>query len=502
MNRSELRRTLDETTPALTLRDMVVPIFRQRKVVVVTFLTVFVCATLVAWLWAARYYRATMQIVVEQDRADPAITSGQSAVINSTKGITMDQVTSEVSLLQGVDMLRTIVATCGLVEDKWSVGDLLLPSDPAQKKAMKEEGAARTLAKKIKVEAQTTSDVIDVSYGAVGDPKTPACVLQNLGKLYLEKHLLLRRPAGSSDFFAAETDKYQRALSDSETRLTNFSRKQGVAAPDVLRADMAQQVAISEANLYQARQAIAADEKRIESIKAQMEGTPARSSTVEVSNSSYQLMENLQATLLAAQIKQTQLLMKFDHSYPLVQEADQEIAQTQQAISKAQEAKYVNRTTDRDLTYEFLREDQAKTKADLASQQATAVALSESIKSLRKQLVDLDVLTVKQAALIRETKANEGNYLLYLTKREQERTSDALDKKRIANVAIAVPAVVPTLPARAPTFVMLLGFCAALFTSMVAAFVMEHLDSSFRTPAEVTEILGIPVLASVARRAA
>jgi uncharacterized protein involved in exopolysaccharide biosynthesis len=487
---------------ALTLRDMMAPIFRHRKVVIVSFLSIFVCASLVAWLWAAKYYRASMQIVVEQDRTDPAITAGQSAVINNTKGITMDQVTSEVALLQGTDMLRTVAATCGLVKDDWSLGNIFLPSDPQQRRAMKEEGAARTLAKKIKVEAQTTSDVIDVTYGAVGDPVTPACVLQNLGKLYLEKHLLLRRPAGSADFFASETEKYQKALTDSEARLTEFSRKQGVAAPDVLRGDMAQQLAIAEANLHQAHQAIAADEKRLENTKKQMAATPERSSTQEVSNSSYELMQTLQASLLAAQIKRTQLLLKYDSSYPLVKEADDEIAQTQQAITRAQEAKYINKTTDRDLTFEFLREDGAKTQADLASQQATAAALAQSIQSLRAQLVNLDGVVVKQSALLRDAKANEGNYLLYLAKREQERTSDALDKKRIANVAIAVPAVVPTLPAHAPSTILFLGIFAALVASLAAAFVMEHLDSSFRTPSEVTEILNIPVVASVPRLAA
>jgi hypothetical protein len=41
---------------------------------------------------------------------------------------------------------------------------------------------------------------------------------------------------------------------------------------------------------------------------------------------------------------------------------------------------------------------------------------------------------------------NEDSYLLYVSKREEERASDALDQKRIANVAIAVPPAIPTLP--------------------------------------------------------
>jgi succinoglycan biosynthesis transport protein ExoP len=496
-----MKYTLDEATGEITLRDMLIPLFRHRRIVILSFCSIFVCATLVAWLWAAQYYKATMQVVVEQDRSDPAITAAQNGAVSNNRAVTTDQVTSEVALLQGEDMLRAVVPICGLGV-KWSLADIFLPGDPARRKAMKQEAAARGLAKKIKVEAPATSDVIDVSYGSTGEPELPACVLQTLSKLYLEKHLQLRRPVGSSDFFTDETQKYQQALVDSEARLVNFSRKEGVAAPETLRADMAQQVANSEAALHQAQQAIAADEKRIESIKAQMSATPSRSSTAEVSNSSNLLLQNLQASLLDAQIKRTRLLLKYDPSYPLVQEADQEIAETQDAIAKAEEAKYVNRTTDRDPTYEFLREDEAKTEADLASQKATAAVLADSIRSMRLETVKLDTQAVKQGALVREVKADEGNYLLYLNKREQELTSDALDKKRIANVAIAVPAVVPLLPAHSPWLIMLLGFLVAVAAGVTAGFVAEYLDPSFRTPAEVIETLRIPVLASVPRQAA
>ena len=69
--------------------------------------------------------------------------------------------------------------------------------------------------------------------------------------------------------------------------------------------------------------------------------------------------------------------MKFDPSYPLAREADLEIAKTQEALGQAENTKYVNETTDRDPTYELLREDLAKTQADLAAQQAAEKSLTD-----------------------------------------------------------------------------------------------------------------------------
>ena len=96
------------------LRDMLAPFFRHRRIVIVTFCAIFVAAILVAWIWAANYYVSTMQVAVEQDRSDPAVTSAEVANVNNNKPITLDQVTSEVTLLQGDDMLRKVVATCSL----------------------------------------------------------------------------------------------------------------------------------------------------------------------------------------------------------------------------------------------------------------------------------------------------------------------------------------------------------------------------------------------------
>ena len=498
MNQTTSKKRIDDSLPEYTLRDILSPVFRHKQLVLTTFGSIFLLVILFVWLWVSNYYSTTVQIVVEQDRSDPAVTTGQNAAVQTGKEITTDQISSEIALLQGQDMMRSVVATCNLADKgRWSPSDLFLPSDPAQRKAAKAERAARGLAKGLKVDAEKTSHVIDVKYGSVGDPQTPACVLQNLSQLYLQKHIELRRPPGTSEFFAEQTQNYGKALAKDEEDLKEFGKKEGVSAPDVLRTNMATDVANSEASLYQARQGIAADKQRIKNDEAQLQSTKPRILTQQSTNADSNLLENLQANLLAAQVKRTQLLLKFEPTYPAVQEADQEIKETQDAIQKAESMKYVNETTDRDNTYEFLREDLAKTNSDLASQNATAGQLVDSINKMKAQMVDLDGKAVTQAALIRDEKADEANYLLYLGKREQERSSDALDQRRIADVAIAVPAVVPVLPAINPMLVLLIGFAFAWIAGFSSAFIAEYLDASFRTPAEVAETLKIPVVASI-----
>jgi len=117
-------------------------------------------------------------------------------------------------------------------------------------------------------------------------------------------------------------------------------------------------------------------------------------------------------------------------------------------------------------------------------------------------MVDLDQKALTQHDLIRDVKANEDNYLLYLSKREQERTTDALDKTGIANVTIAVPPAIPVLPVYSIPLVIVVAFILALFFSILAAYSVNYLDATFHTPNQVIDTLGIPVVVGMPKKAA
>jgi uncharacterized protein involved in exopolysaccharide biosynthesis len=104
--------------------------------------------------------------------------------------------------------------------------------------------------------------------------------------------------------------------------------------------------------------------------------------------------------------------------------------------------------------------------------------------------------------LIRDAKANEDNYLLYLSKREQERTADALDKTRIANVAIAVPPAIPVLPVYSFPLVVLAALCLSFILSVGTAYAVDYCDTTLHTPAQVIDTLGIPVVVAMSKKTA
>jgi uncharacterized protein involved in exopolysaccharide biosynthesis len=483
----------------LSLRDFVVPLFRRKRLLITTFISVLGSVLLFAVVCGPSY-SSRMEVLVNRERLDPLVSTEATTQLMATdNAVTPEEINSEVELLSSRDVLEEIVNTNGLAKPQgFSLIDLLRPYQTNEGRVAR---AVKGLAKQLKISNIKNSNLIEVTYNSPR-PQLSYGVLKSLGELYVAKHVAVHRPAGSYEFFAKETQKYRDELEDAEAKLRNFGQHNAIAAPDEQRTDLASQVADSVGLLHAAEQSISADEERISNDRQQMTVTPPRSTTVQASAINDKVIGDISATLIAAQTKRTQLAMKYDQSYPLVQEADQEIAQDQAAAARAEEKRYVAETTDRDPTYELLREDIAKSQADLAAQRATLAATKRSIQSIQAQMVTLDQLSLSQQDLQREVKANESNYLLYLAKREQERTSNALDVTRIANVAIAVPPAIPVLPVISWPMIVLIGLGSATVLSIGAAYAVDYWDPSFHTPAQVIDILGIPVVVSVLKKTA
>ncbi|MFZ0739701.1 MAG: Wzz/FepE/Etk N-terminal domain-containing protein [Candidatus Acidiferrales bacterium] len=499
MQDRRLTAGLIESRGDITLRDLLAPLFRRKRLMIVIF-SVLVLASVLVGLLVSNTYAAHLEVLVNRERIDPMVTTeAPTQMVIPASAVTEEEVNSEAQLLSSRDVLEKVVLANGLEEaEKHSLRTYFFGKRSESEYVSL---AVKHLGKKLKIETPLKTNLIKVTYES-SDPRTAYGVLNSLAILYVEKHVAVHRPTGSYEFFAKEADKYRNALADSESRLASFGKEQGVVAPDVERTNMALVVANAVGSLVQAQETAAGDQERIENDRIEMDKTPTRILTMQVSNASDKLLQDLRVNLLAARAKRTELLTKYEPSYPLVKEADQEIADTQKAIDEAEKTQFVNKTTDVDPTYELLREDAAKTQADLAAQRATVVSLKKGIQNMQMQMVDLDQKALKQGDLLREAKANEDNYLLYVSKREQERASDALDKDRIANVAIAVPPVIPTLPLASLSLVVMFGFVLAGAGSAGAAYAVEFLDSSFRTPGDVIDILGIPIVAAVPKQTA
>ena len=500
MNEIDMQMRFVEKPADLSVRDFVVPLFRRKRRLLLTFFCVLAAVIVLAALRGPAY-SSRMAILVNQERLDPLVsTEATSQILTPQTPVTPEEINSEVELLSSRDVLEQVVLANGMDRpvDGFSLSKLLHPHQTREDRIAR---AVKMLAKQIKIANIKNSNLIEVSYKS-SDPQRAYGVLKSLGDLYVAKHVAVHRPAGSYEFFARETQKYHDDLEAAEVKLRNFSRQNSVAAPDEQRTQLAAQVANSVGLLHGAEQTIAADEDRIKDDRKQMKKTSPRLARLQTSAAADKLLDQLNETLLSLQTRRTALLTRYDPSYPLVQDLDQQISQTTAAIAQAEKSHYSTESTDMDPTFEALREDESRAQADRAAQVATLAATKRSIQQMEAQMVNLDQLSLSQQDLQREAKADESNYLLYLAKREQERTTNALDATRIANVAIAVPPAIPVLPVFSWPVILFIGLCSATVLSIGSAYAADYFDSSFNNPAQLIEGLGIPLVVVFPKRIA
>jgi uncharacterized protein involved in exopolysaccharide biosynthesis len=487
--------------PAPTVRDWAAVGFRRSRIITCSFLLVFGGVVLITWLTPARYESET-EILVKRERIDPIVTADKNTQPVTPADVTEQDVNSEVELLKSRDLLEKVALSSGLTTQnerpglkallrKWVV------RSPEPDEAMRTFRATAELEKSLRIEPLKKTKLIKVTYSGT-DPQQATTVLQNLVRLYLDKHLEVHRVPGALDFFQSQTEQYRQGLSESEAKMAEFATK-GSVAPDVEKELVLRKLNDFESDLRQTRAAIASTENRIATLEEEQASRPARLTTQMRTADNPLLLQQMKSTLLTLELKRTELIGKYDPTYKLVQEIEAQILQTRDALAKAEANPVREQVTDRDTTHEWLTGELAKARAELTSLKGRLYATVQTIGTYRQQARELNDAAIRQQDLIRQAKAAEENFLLYSRKQEETRISEALDRKRIINVSVAEPPSVPFLPST-PNWPLslLLGFLLAGCVSGGIAFAAEYTDRSFRTADEVELFLNTPVLASLA----
>jgi uncharacterized protein involved in exopolysaccharide biosynthesis len=481
----------DEGRQTLTARDLLAIGFRQRRLIIHTFLGILSIAVVIAFLLPKKY-EAQMKILVRHERAEQVVSPERESPVQWPTQVSEEELQSEAELIRSRDLLGKVVVACDL-QARGGGGSFW--NRQGENEEQKIARAVLKLEKDLTVQPIKLTNLISATYKS-SDPQVAAKVLNSLAGLYLEKHLAMHRAPGQFEFFHQQAEDYRKALANAEEKLTSFSKEQGVVNPALEKDISVRKLAEFKAEAKGAQTTIAESRQRIQTIESQLATLPDRQTTQVRTSDNPQLMQNMKSKLLELELHHTDLLSKFEPTYRPVQEVEEQIAQTKAAIAAAEKAPLRDETTDRDPTYEALRAELAKAKSNLAATQAGAAATSALVRSYGKENEQLDRKELLHQDMLRAAKADEENYMLYLRKAEEARISDALDRQRFSNVVVAEPAAVPFTSQARWLVVMILGVLFASFAGVILALVVDRWDPSFRTPEEVESFLGSPVVAA------
>lgn len=473
--------------PLPTLRDLAAVLFRQRWPMLTAF-ALIVFAVAISGIWIPKY-EAQMKILVLRQRSDSMVTPSANAPTQfSNDQVSEEDLNSEVELLNSDDLLRKVVLTVGLSGISSSQTD--------RENGIRIAEAVRALGRNLKIEPVRKTNVISVTYQA-RDPKKAEEVLKALAAAYMEKHLEMHNPSGEFKFFDQQSEQYKQRLDQAQGKLIDFSKRTGVVSSEFERDAALRQADEFDSTAHQAQTTMHETEQRVRALQAQLQTIKPRMTTTVRTSDNPQLLQQLKSTLLNLELKRTELLTKYEPTYRLVQEVDQQIADTKKAIILEQGRPFRDETSDQNPDFQWVQAELTKAQADLSGLKARAAAATAVAQKYRAQAQSLDQDMIVQQNLMQAAKTQEDNYLLYVHKREEARISNALDQGGIVNVALAQQPVVPALPKRSPMGVALLTLLLAGTFSLSVAFVLDFFDPTFRTPDELAGYLEMPVLAAL-----
>jgi protein tyrosine kinase modulator len=480
------------SVPSPTLRDVAAVFFRQRRLWTLSFAVILVGA--VCYGVFAPAYRSEMKVLVRRGRTNASATPTlRQAPQFDGKGVSEEDLNSEVELLRDRDVLAQVVRTAGLAAGtSWS------PTG-GDDDAARIDRAVERLQKRISVEPVRKTNLIAAGYTS-SDPEMSARVLRCLADAYLQHHVQVRRPSGESEFFQRQVEQARKDLEQKQFQLMEFTRDQGVVSAAAERDSALQKLSEAEAAYRETRVALAETAERIITLQGKLQGLPERRTTQIRNLDNPQLLEKIKSRLLELQLKRTELLTKYEPTYRLVQEVDQQIAEAKAALVVEDQTPLRDETTEQDSNHEWAKAELLKAQVEFKALQSRAQAMSKQLFSSREAARRLGDRAIAQDELLRGMKTAEDNYLLYVNKREEARIGDALEQDRILDVSIAEEPRVPALPVRSVWSFGVIGLALAGTVSTGLAFASDYLDPAFRTPDEVLAYLGTPVLASLPQR--
>ena len=329
---------MNSTAKPPTLRDWAAVGFRRGRLIAFSFLFVFGSVVLMTSI-SPRQYEADFKIMVKRERAETLVTPDDKSQTGPPE-ITELDLNSEAELLKSRDLLEKVVIATGVPS-----GDR-----PRVYRARAE------LERNLVVDPLKKTTLIRVTYRS-RSPREAETVLQTLSRLYFEKHLEVHRAPGALAFFQAQTEQYRKKLKDAEAAMTRFDDDKGVVEGTVSKEIAVRQLNEFEAELKRTRAAVSETEQRIRALEEQYATTAPRLTTQVRTSANPLLLQQLKSTLLNLELKRTELLSKFAPDYRPVQEVEQQIAQTREAVDNAEKNPVREETTDRDSTHGWLESE-------------------------------------------------------------------------------------------------------------------------------------------------
>jgi len=463
-------------------------IIRKHKWKILTLFLSTVVTVAVGSLLATPIYLASSRLLVKAGREDIYVspTAGSPAVVDRSQS---EKINSEIEILRSTGLLVDLVNQIG-VERLFNYPDRTLRSWPFFKNSLfaneiKEippiEKVYKSVEESLEVTGVPKSNVIDVSF-SWPDPLIAARIVNTLVDLYLVQHVKVHTNPQTYNLLKDQAEKWEEKLRKSEKDLEAFKRRHSITSLPQQKTMLLGKLSEIESQSKQTESEIQETAEMIAILKAQLSGLDQNIQLQQTIDKDSETLAALKAKLVDLEL----------------QGLKEEIYRVKQMIAEEEKKEEVVVVSGKSPIRQNLEGDLLKSKARLEALKAKGKNQKLQIAGYRQDLKTLDGFEKQINELERQVAINETNYKLYLTRFEEARISESMDKQTIANVSVIQPATPPLKPIKPKKRLnVLIGGFLGLFAGVAMAFLIEFVNPVFRTREDVDQFLGLPVLATL-----
>ena len=460
--------------------------FRQKRLFTTLFAVVLVGVAAVT-LIATRQYRSETKFLLENNRSNAVIAADRSAA-PAVSEITEQQINSELEVLASEDVLNR-VADPGWI----SLGSA--ERTPAVIK--RHQDKLDKFRKRLTIEPVRKSNVITVSYRATS-PQEATETLERFSAVYLAHRKQLSRPKGTAEFFADQARRYQQTWRQANAELVAFQQQYQLVSVQDTEQTLSREIAHEEEALSSSQASLAEMQQRVIAGRREAAEVPERQQTQQHTILSETSVDQMRTLLLQLQNRRTELLTRFTAKDPLVIEVNHQIADTQSSLNAALAHRGLEDTTDVNPAWQRVKNAVVEGSINRQALRGRDGSLRRSIAGLQARLGTLQSLDVRFNALQEQVDQSRSNFELFAEKRDQAQIEDAMDERKLINIAVAetpTTAFRPVSPK--PLLNAVLGLLTALFLATGAGYCAESLRNTVASARELELVSRYPVLATV-----
>jgi len=353
------------------------------------------------------------------------------------------------------------------------------PANPIPLAAIQEEsdpGLTSEVLKNMEVEVGRKSNILKINYLSE-NPQVAAAMANGIAASYIEHNLDIRvKPFRDAvEWLSARTVESRTKVEDSEKVVQKYKEGKGIVSFESKENVITQKLQEIMTQLVQVESKRQEAEVRYKQIQSVIK-TPERLATVpDIMNNP--VIQALRTDELAVKRKISDLSEKFGPKHPNIVRARTELKSIQKNLV-AEAMKMLNA---------------AKTDYDISL--GREKSLRRAIEEQKLEVLDLGRKAIDYGVIAGEASSNKQFYELLLKKLQEASLSSGIN---VSNAQVVDGATIPNSSVKpAKMRNILLAIIVGIMGGIFAAFFVEYMDDTIKTPDDIEKLLTIPFLGYV-----